>query len=189
MQVRDLLLLTYDALGGEIRGKTNVQKKLYFLGVMLGRDLGYAPHYYGPYSPLVADANANLKSMGYLEECIASAGTCNDLGFEIARHDFRMTAEGRLAAEEKRTEFPKLYGGVQQAVRALQAGGELSYMELSIAAKSYYVLTRHGGRATLEDIRTTADKLGWSVSGTDIEKAVTFLERLGLVRRDVGQQG
>lgn len=183
MQTRDLLLLAYEALGGEICGKTNLQKKIYFLGVVLKLDLGYGPHYYGPYSPEVAEANANLKSMGYLTESIASVGAYNSLGFEIARHDFTLTDEGKAAAEKKRRELSEEWRLVQDAVRTLQLGGEPNYMELAIAAKSYYVLTREGGRATLEDIRRTAESLGWSVSEADVQEAVRFLERLGLVRR------
>jgi uncharacterized protein len=183
MQTRDLLLLAYEALHGEIRGKTNVQKKMYFLGVMLGMDLGYDPHYYGPYSPEVADANANLKSMGYLTESTASAGTYNSRGFEIARHDFNLTDEGSIAAAEKKRLMPQEWQEVQNAVTRLEAAGDPGYMELSIAAKSYYVLTQKGGRATFDDIRATASKLGWSVSEDDIQRAVGFLERLSLVRR------
>jgi len=183
MQTRDLLLLAYEALGGEIRGKTNLQKKIYFLGVMLGWDLGYDPHYYGPYSSEVSDANANLKSMGYLAESTASVGAYNDRGFEIARHDFKLTDEGCTAAEEKKRELPREWQEVQNAVGSLEAAGDPGYMELSIAAKSYYVLTKKGGCATLEDIRATAKILGWSVSDDDIQRAVGFLERLGLVRR------
>jgi hypothetical protein len=52
MNVSDALLFAYDALGGAIRGKTTLQKKIYFLGIMLNEDFGYGAHYYGLIPPV-----------------------------------------------------------------------------------------------------------------------------------------
>lgn len=82
--VRDFVLLGYKALGGSIRGKTMLQKRMYFLSVFLDADLGYGPHYYGPYSSAVAAANLDLKSLGFLDESSAGWGV-DHRGFEIAR--------------------------------------------------------------------------------------------------------
>ena len=87
MTINDALLFTYDAAGGGIQGKTNLQKRMFFVAVMLGEDFGYGAHYYGPYSATVAAANQELKSLGYLSESTASAGSYNASGFEIAGED------------------------------------------------------------------------------------------------------
>jgi uncharacterized protein YwgA len=180
MDTRDVLLLAYDAFGGEVRGKTNLQKKLYFLSIMLGIDLGYGPHYYGPYSSEVASVNTSLKMLGYLTESIASAGGYSSEGFEIARHDFELTKDGRAAVEVKKNKFPDLADRIGKAARKLNAAGELNYMELSIAAKAYFLLDQKAGTAKTTDLVHKARQFGWSVTEVDIERAVSFLERLGL---------
>ena len=44
---RDVLVLAYKAFEGDMRGKTLLQKRVYFLSVMLDIDMGYEAHYYG----------------------------------------------------------------------------------------------------------------------------------------------
>jgi uncharacterized protein YwgA len=36
-----------------MRGRTLLQKKLYFVSALSREDFGYEPHYYGPYSTVV----------------------------------------------------------------------------------------------------------------------------------------
>ena len=59
MDVKDFVQLSLLAMGGQIQGKTNVQKKVYFLGLITDclDDLGYRAHFYGPYSDEVADGD------------------------------------------------------------------------------------------------------------------------------------
>jgi uncharacterized protein YwgA len=68
MLARDVLILAYKAFDGEMKGKTLLQKRIYFISVMLGIDLGYEAHYYGPYSEQVATLNMEMKSLGYISE-------------------------------------------------------------------------------------------------------------------------
>ena len=123
MDTRDILLLAYDAFEGEVRGKTNLQKKLYFLSIMLGIDLGYGPHYYGPFSSDIASTNTSFKVLGYLAESVASGGSYGSEGFEIARHDFRLTNDGRAAVEVKKKRFSELWAKVKTAADTLNAAG------------------------------------------------------------------
>jgi len=46
MKIRDLVILAYGAFGGTIEGKTMLQKRIYFLGVGLGKEseFGYRAH-------------------------------------------------------------------------------------------------------------------------------------------------
>lgn len=68
----------------------------------------------------------------------------------------------------------------QKAAEALNAAGDLNYVELSVAAKAYFLLTQKGGPAKTIDLVLMARQFGWSVSETDIRRAVDFLQRLGL---------
>jgi len=184
MKTRDFVVLAYGAFGGEIRGKTNLQKKVYFLGVGLGResDLGYRPHYYGPYSAAVAEANSELRSMGYLSECSTSWGSDNR-GFEVARYDYALTEDGLRLLEKKKQENPDLFERLRAFAEVMSAAGELSYWELSIAAKAYFILKNAGAQIGPEEIQAAALKLGWEVRKEEIQKACVFLERVGLLQR------
>jgi hypothetical protein len=182
--VRDVLVLAYQAFGGAMRGKTLLQKRLYFVSVSLGVDLGYEPHYYGPYSEEVAAANAELKSLGYLSESVSAWGV-DQRGFERARHDYALTDAGvRLAARKSRAN-PELAQRIEAAARIVSEAGNLDYMELSAAAKAYYILTRLGRKATIEEISAMLPRFGWALKQEELEKAAAFLQKMGLA----GQKG
>jgi len=180
--VRDILPLAYRAFGGTMRGKTLLQKRLYFISVILGLDLGYDPHYYGPYSEEIATINAELKSLGYLSESVSGWGV-DQRGFELARHDFALTAEGNRLSERKARQNPELVQAVENAARIVNEAGNLDYMELSIAAKAYYILTRLGRKATIAEISAMLPKFGWSVDPEELEKATSFLTKMHLVQQ------
>ncbi len=177
---RDVLVLAYKAFEGDMRGKTLLQKRIYFLSVMMGIDMGYEAHYYGPYSEKVAALNSELKSLGYVSEASSAYGY-DQRGFEMARHDFRLTEVGERVAERKIAAQPENWERIQQAAAVLKKAGDLNYMELSIAAKAYYVLIKLHGRAKLEDISGMIPKFGWSVSDAELRKATEFLSKAELV--------
>lgn len=181
MKTRNILLLAYDAFGGEIHGKTALQKKMYFLSVILNEDLGYKAHFYGPYSNEVSDSNLELKSMGYLRESVSSAGSFNSQGFEIARHDYQLTEDGRKIVERKKKIDPALWEKIVQATKRIQSGGEKDYMDLAIAAKELFIMREQGGQAKLTEIEKLAPKFGWSVSLEKIKEASKYLEKIGLI--------
>lgn len=182
MLTRDVLVLAYKAFEGDMRGKTLLQKRIYFLSVILGIDMGYEAHYYGPYSEKVATINSELKSLGYVSESSSAYGY-DQRGFEMARHDFRLTDAGARLADRKIAAQPEAWRRIQKAAAVLKKAGDLNYMELSIAAKAFYVLTKLHGKAKLEDIAGMLPKFGWSVSQTELEKASDFLENADLVTK------
>jgi len=180
MQTRDFVLFAHGAFGGGINGRTALQKKVYFLGVMLEEDHGYRPHYYGPYSAQVAEANSELKSLGYLREDVNVYGW-NHQGFEMAIYDYSLTEDGQKLLERKKKKYPDKWKKICDAANTIKGAGTLDYMQLALAAKAYFILTRQGGTASKETIRTMAENLGWSISNTELEKAVEFLSRMHLV--------
>jgi uncharacterized protein len=179
--VRDVVLLAYKAFGGTIHGRTMLQKRIYFLSVYLGENLGYEAHYYGPYSAEVATINAEMKSVGYLLETPLGYGV-DERGFELARYDYQLTEAGLKLADKRAAARPDLWKKIERASQSLAEGGSLNYMELSIAAKAYYVLTQLNQIATLDDIAEVLPRFGWSVSNAELEKAATFLRLTGLVK-------
>lgn len=183
MRTYDFVHLAMLALGDSIRGKTKLQKTIYFLGLLSGcaEELGYRPHYYGPYSDEVAEAVKRLKAVDFIAQDTTHFGAINDAGFEIARHDFRLTDDGRAIAEQKAKAEPELWQRIQNAVATFKAAGDLDYMRMSVAAKTFFLLQQEGGKATAEQISEAAKRLGWNPSPSEVAESSGFLQRLGMV--------
>ncbi|MFA6223357.1 MAG: hypothetical protein WC647_13685 [Desulfomonilaceae bacterium] len=183
MNVRDFVVLCYGAFDGNINGKTNLQKKVYFLAVSLGKaeELGYRAHYYGPYSADVAESNTELKSLNYLSECSTSWGSDNR-GFEVARYDFSLTDEGWRLFERKRTENPDIWEDISTLAEKIKEAGNLDYWDLSIAAKAYFILDQKGKSVSSQEIQGAAKGLGWEVTREELDRASTFLEKINLIK-------
>ena len=179
----DFVHLTLYGIGGTIRGRTKLQKTVYFLGIFCKNidDLDYRPHFYGPYSDSVTDALNRLKSRGFVEESVASFGAIGKRGFEIARHDFRLTVEGRKLAEEKIKRNPDAWRKVKSAVDRFQKAGDLDYMLMSVAAKTLFMLKESGKPATADQLSKQAGWLAWKVEPGEINKSISYLRELNLV--------
>lgn len=179
MKTRDFVLLAYGALGGRISGRTALQKRVYFLSEMLDENNGFNPHYYGPYSAEVAEANSELRAIGYLMEDCTVYGW-NHYGFEMARYDYSLTEDGLKLLERKKKEYPAEWGKILAAANTIKEAGNLNYMELALAAKAYFILTREGGTASRETISAVAKNLGWSISEEELDRAISFLDKMHL---------
>jgi len=101
----------------------------------------------------------------------------------MARHDFKLTELGARLAERKAEGQVQLWSKIQKAAEVIMKAGDLDYMELSIAAKAYYVLNKLNGKATMEDIAGMLPKFGWSVSAEQLRKATDFFTKTDLVRK------
>jgi len=179
MKARDFVLFAHGAFNGGISGRTALQKKVYFLSVMLDQDLGFGAHYYGPYSAQIAEANAELKSLDYLRENINVYGW-NHNGFEMARYDYSLTEDGLKLLDRKKSRFPEEWQKIQNCADLMKDAGNLNYMELAMAAKAYFVLIQQGGKANRNTIKAVAEKLGWSISETELDRAIDFLDKIHL---------
>jgi uncharacterized protein YwgA len=182
MEVKDFVTLTFLASGGEIRGKTKLQKTVYFLGLMTGHldDLGYRAHFYGPYCDEVSDAITTLKTIGAIDQNVTSWGPDRS-GFEVCRYDFRLNETGRRFAEAKAKQHPELAAKLRTAAKALKEAGDIDYMEMSIAAKTYFILGERKKPASKSELAQLASRFGWKVSPDQVQRAAEYLGRLGLV--------
>jgi uncharacterized protein YwgA len=142
MSPYDFLHLTLLAVGGEIRGRTKLQKTVYFFGVLSNAlpELGFRPHFYGPYSDAITEGLSKLKSRDFVTEWVLSAGTIGARGFEIARHDFRLTEAGRKIAEQKAQANPLVWKKLEEVAQRVRAAGDIDYMRMSVAAKTFFML-------------------------------------------------
>jgi uncharacterized protein len=180
MQLRDLVLFAHDAFRGRISGRTALQKIVYFLSVILEEDAGYNPHYYGPYSPKVAEANSELKELNYINEKSSVYGYTSQ-GFEMIKYDYCLTPDGLNLLERKKKLHSSEWESVSKIADKILKAGNMDYMELAMAAKAYIIIDREGGKADKAVIKSKAKQLGWSISDAGLDNALTFLEKIELV--------
>jgi len=180
----DFVHLSLLAVGGEIQGRTKLQKTIYFLGILSGTlpKLGYRPHFYGPYSDAIAAAVNRLKSLGFITENTVGIGAMGSSGFEIARHDFRLTEEGKLIAQKKADQNPEVWEGIRRVAKRFLEAGSIDYMRMSVAAKTIFLLSDAAKPATAFDLSESASRLGWNPTPQEVEESVEFLKKLGLVK-------
>ena len=183
MDAYDFVHLGMLAIGGGVRGKTKLQKTVYFLGKLTGQlpELGYRAHYYGPYSSAVAEGVDRLLSLGFLNEEVSSGGAVDPHGFEVARHDYALTEEGEKVAKLKARRNRRLWEALQKASGTFRKGGDPDYVKLSIAAKTDFMLGKRRGKASIDELAPLARTFGWTVRADQVRKAAQFLERIGLV--------
>lgn len=181
MNIRHLILMLLKASGDKIVGKTMIQKQIYFLSLLLNENLGFKPHYYGPYSPEIEQALDELIGAGFVSMARNLFGVDTNTGFEFKRYDFELTENGKNLAEIVKEEDSQTYKNVEEFVKKMTVN-KTNYLSLSIAAKAYFILNREGNSMNMDAIIEKANQFGWNVSGTDIEKAVTILRQLNLVK-------
>ena len=185
MYTIDVLLLVVKGAGENgLQGRTLLQKKVYFLSELMGVDLGFSAHYYGPYSGLVAGHLSSLVNHGFLNERTEVFDTTpsrNRFG-ERNRYTYFLTDE----AEE-------LWDDIEDDRELEEWKEELDHIndheiaqdfnKLSIAAKVHYIV-KWRGKTTVAEVKQVAAEYGWSVQQNDIETVISFLTELGLVTPD-----
>lgn len=186
MNTYDFVHLALHAMGGEIKGKTKFQKTVYFLGLLteIAEDLGYRPHFYGPYSSEVAGAADRLRALGFAMQTAAGGGAVDQAGFEVARYDLRLTEEGTRMAQEKAKKYPEEWVKLGKAAEVLTKANEQDYVKLSIAAKTYFMLGQRRGTARINDLVALAENFGWSVKPDQVRDAARFLASIGMVKSE-----
>jgi uncharacterized protein YwgA len=179
MNVSEFVMALIHASGGTVRGRTMLQKKGFFVSLLssLQVDLSYQAYYYGPYSAPIDGALTELKNLGFVEEASTGFGGVSG-GFEVRRYDYALTDDGKkilkplLQTDE--------YNALSAAVRKIQDAGSPDYLELSIAAKAYYILCKKGVEMSGKELQQEAKKFNWNIQEQSLMGAVEFLERVGL---------
>lgn len=181
MNATDFLIALVDASGGMIQGRTLLQKRAYFVTLLgdLDVDLDFDAHFYGPYSSVVDNSITHLKNLRFLQESATAYGIDNT-GFEMKRYDYRLTPDGQKIAEKLRN-APE-YEQIHHFVTKLSHAGNLNYMELSMAAKAFFILKRKKEALSKQEIIREARKFDWNIPQASLEIAVSFLDKLGVLQ-------
>ena len=180
MTAMDFVLSLIAGFGGQVQGRTLLQKRAYFVAQLSGIaiDLGYDAHFYGPYSAIVDNSIVRLRSLAFLAEENIGFGVASG-GFEVKRYDYRVTEDGKriLASLEDKEDYRK----IERACISILEAGDPNYFVLSIAAKADFILGKRGKAMTRKEIIREAEKFDWDIQEGALGSAVDFLEKLGLV--------
>ncbi len=174
-----LLCLIDASRSGEIQGRTLLQKRAYFVSLLTSSsvELGFDAHYYGPYSAIVDGTVVELKNLGFVEETGTGFGVVSG-GFEMRRYDYRLSPDGKRVVESLRGSDS--YQKIQQALERISAAGDPNYMELSMAAKAFYILRKENRPMTRDQLAHAAESFNWQIGQVSLERAILFLRNLGL---------
>lgn len=181
MTALDFVLSLISGFGGQVQGRTLLQKRAYFVAQLAGVpvNLAYDAHYYGPYSAVVDNCVSRLKSLGFVDEENLGFGITNTSGFEVKRYDYRITQDGKRILETLRNRDE--YQRIERACIAILEAGDPNYFVLSIAAKADFILGKRGKAMSRNEIIREAQKFDWEIQGNSLNDAVNFLEKLGMV--------
>ena len=100
-------------------------------------------------------------------------------GFEVSRYDYFLTEAGAEIAEIRKQQLPNGWAKIKAAADKIRASGDPDYVELSVAAKAYFLLGQVTQLTSLTDLVELADRFGWHINEEQVEKAWYFLEQLG----------
>jgi uncharacterized protein YwgA len=178
MTTYDFVHLVISAAGGRIEGRTKLQNVVYFVGVLTEwvQNLGYRPHYYGPFSPAVAGAVQELRGLKFLEQHISANDTTEEGGFEMTRYTYTLTPEGKQVADEKAAQWPNEWARITAAVRRLNESDVRDYVRLAIAAKTDLLARQTSEPLSESALRKKATEHGWKAfNDTQYAEALQFL--------------
>lgn len=186
MHIFDTLLLVVKSEGENgLRGRTLLQKKVYFLSVLRGREFGFTAHHYGPYSSYVAGNLNSLVNSGFLKEVTETFSTDSgdpNLFGEVRRHTYFLTddAEEVWNDTEEQPDFHE-WESALSLINSHEIASDFN--KLSIAAKVHYIVNLRK-KSTIGEVKQVAEEYNWNLKPDDIESVLSFLEELDLVTTD-----
>ncbi len=181
VSAQDVVLLLLKHHGGEIHGKTVLQKVAYFVSVRTNRDLSFSPHFFGPYSRTLQNALDLLVLSGSVEEQERVIGT-NTAGAPIRHYLYKISPAGESLAEgivKKKEEVSEQTAFVLERIG--QQHADKSARPLSLAAKVHFILSNRNRALTADEISKASQELGWEVRPKEVDRAIDLLKKLELV--------
>ncbi|MFH1195346.1 MAG: hypothetical protein V1720_06515 [bacterium] len=177
MTPENFILVLLEIAGGEIQGKTLIQKQAYFISEFLGIYLGYKAHFYGPYSQKIEDALNYNTYLNLIDEYCTVWGA-DPYGFERKKYEYKLNAAGREIVDGIKEKERDLYNSVKEIFEKLiNSGVNDDYIAISIAAKVHYILTNsNDDDFTNEKIIAIARSFGWNISEPSIISAIKILQ-------------
>ncbi len=180
MDVQDRILAIVNALPSQtVPGRTILQKLIYFVAVKTadkGLQRSFRPHYYGPYSQLVAAELSSLSALGFVEE--SSERLVNGL----TRFSYSLTDDGNEVLGVILNDEKSLFQDINDVIEEI-AEHDIwkSTMDISAAAKIHFIFSRSKTPLSVPAIEEHAEELGWTLEADKIRSVTGFMESLDLV--------
>ncbi len=179
MDVYEVIESILDANGGEIRGRTAIQKLVYLAHHTIPEleIPQYRPYYYGPFSSELGLALEKLVSYSFVSET-KIPGTLNE------GYNYGLTSDGQKVIDGVKNEKKEEYNKIKMLVETCKNFCGLRIAPLSYASKIFYMLDAQSDdseKLTVDDAVKNAKKLKWKVSPNNVEDGTKLLEKLGLV--------
>jgi hypothetical protein len=184
MRADEVVMLVLHARDREmIAGRTLLQKTIYFLNEKNELGIEFVPYYYGPYSAEIADAVESLKASGIVKEVVEEFPPSNtSVGFERRRYTYQLASIGNKIAENLKEKYPQEVKDIENTLSSMkELDGSENYINLSIAAKMYHILTIENKPMTIYEIQEEAEFLGWDIGEHVADDALNFLKGLDMV--------
>ena len=182
MLLSDLVLAVIDRHGKRgCRGRTRLQKEVYFLREALEVQVIYQPHYYGPYSAELAATVQSLVAEGLVGE--EQELTPGEGPFERVTYTYRLTPapNGQTLVDAWKTHAHQESAQFNAAFDKLALSSQ-SVQELAVASKIHHVVSASNKPVPRSELNESVRQLGWEVSEDEEQKAVNFLLDHGLVK-------
>lgn len=179
LSAHNVIILTLIALGDRPVGRKALQKLIYFATKKISANIGYKPHFYGPFSKDVAVALEDLVAIGCLnEETIKT--------YTYESHLYTLTPEWtKVAGEDKMTECSS-YEIIHDIVKKCDDYCKLSANTLSYVAKAFYVLKDANPdkdiKITNQNVKSMGQKFGWNIPAPYLNGGFKLLSELNLVK-------
>jgi len=170
-----LLVVARSSPQNEVKGRTRIQKLVYFLAQRRAIPVTYTPYYYGPYSEEVTASLDSLVARGLLSEEIEYLNNTEG-PFEGRLYRYQLTPDGIEVAEsllEQRQDLRALSDDVR---RILDLNPTTT--TLALASKLHYIERELGDALKALDLTEKAKQFGWDIDPSQIEQAVEFLQKV-----------
>ena len=97
-----------------------------------------------------------LRTIGAADLTISSGGGVDHSGFEVRRYDYQFNERGKRFAEKTARRYADLWARLKSVADNLMRAGDLDYVKMSIAAKTYSVFQETNGKVNEQDLARLA---------------------------------
>jgi len=168
MNLRQLILLTMKAFGGQVMSKMYIHKLMYFITHLLKiKDIDFEQTYFGPYSNQVDLALGELIGSGFVGVIRYTGDEDKDY-----RCTFVLEKSGNRLANSVRKSYPQEF---KKIVEFTEKIADIPMMTLALAAKTHFSLTSHKQPITERTIRNKIKSFDQVVTEEDIDNVIKIL--------------
>lgn len=187
LPIEDWVLLVIDNMPDKtLRERHNFQNKMYFLSVLCKTNFDFGPHYFGPYSTLIANAIDMMTHLDFLKEIREKLPNhlVNLLGDRYS-FIYEMADDGKVVMPEIYEQAESI-GCVSVIKDVIAKTQDVEPKIQSSACKCHYAVYYQRSFDITPKLMKQIMK-GWTshnIEYKDMSKVIALLESLGLDRRD-----